>query len=170
MLNFLYSFVFPYINFAIFIGVLIYFGKKPFGVFGKNKEDSYRAQCAEAQATYQKAQLRLKEASQNLSVLEQKLEEFKVDLIQEAKLEQKRVLDENQKTISRLQDESKRLCERYKSEVIAELRQKIWRLSQNEIVQKLNQDDQDKEGALVGQLKTWQVDKKKYPQEAREFS
>ena len=155
MVAFLYAYVFPIINFIMLIWLLVYFGKKPFFLYGKDKKASYEQMSSYSKQKYEDAKKQNTETLEKLKNLDLQLrsieDRWKADAIEE---EQKLAFS-TQQTIKALQEESIRVCEQHKNKAIKEIKSQIWQLAQKEIVNSVKQQRQNKQD-VVGKFSVWQ--------------
>lgn len=100
----------PYINFAILVGILVYFLKKPLGEFLAQKRDAIGKMLKDSEQERDVAMARLKELQARLQSLESDIDLIKKNAEREALAERERLLEE-------ARDEARRILEAAEKEV-----------------------------------------------------
>jgi DNA phosphorothioation-dependent restriction protein DptG len=157
MVTFLYTYVFPIINFAIFIWLLIYFGKKPFFLYGQDKKTAYEEMSLHSKKKYEIASEQHRETLERLGKLDLQLKAIESRWEGESREEEQKIAFSTQQAIKTLQEESKRICEQYKNKTIREIKAQIWKLAQEEVVKNIQQQQKQNKQDVVEQLSVWQA-------------
>lgn len=101
----LYDLVMRIINFAILLGALIYFLRKPAKSFIENSIETIRNLITDAEKTRKTAEAKMKEAEDKLAGLSKEVEELMQHARQEGEAEKARVLTEAEEAVEKLKRE-----------------------------------------------------------------
>ncbi len=119
-----------FINLAIFIGLIVYFVKKPLSDSFKAKREQIRAELIQAEADKQAALAKLTETEAKLAGLEAEKKKVLVRAKDEASAEEKRIAEETEREVSKLRDQAENEISRSTTQAKLNLR----RLSAEETV------------------------------------
>ena len=121
------AFLIQCINFAILVGVLVKFGKKPFKDYLTKRRHSVKERIEEAERL-------LKEASElkaiyvgKLSALEGEIEAFRASAMAEMEKERTKILDEARELASRIREQARLAYEQEMKEAMARVRSRSLR-------------------------------------------
>ena len=110
-LDWLSGVVFPYINFFIFLFVLIKVAKAPLlGILAKRKED-YEAIYKKANQEKKDAEVKLAELNSRMTQLSKEVEEVQSKARDEAKKEAKGIIEEGKRLAENIKLEARRIAE-----------------------------------------------------------
>jgi F-type H+-transporting ATPase subunit b len=101
-----YDLVMRIINFAILVGVLLYFIRKPAVEAIRNSIESVRTMIQEAEVAREEAEARMREAEDRLAGVDKEIEELITHAREEAEVEKERVLADAQSAVEKLKKEA----------------------------------------------------------------
>ncbi len=130
--DFLQSFLFPYINLAIFLFLAIYFGRKPVKAALANRRESYLALLEKANKAKEEAESKHRELDARLKGLDAELQRMRNEVKAAADQEAQAILSSGAALAEHLKREAKRIAdaevtaakEAIRAEILAEVRQK----------------------------------------------
>jgi len=115
----------PFINFAVLVGVLIYFLKKPMSLFLAQRREGFVTMMKEAEAARDAAVARMNELQERLKSLDQDLETIRRNADLEAQAERARLLEEAREEARRIIVEAeKEIANRY-TLAVRELKEQV---------------------------------------------
>ncbi|MCX6126525.1 MAG: hypothetical protein NTV34_17460 [Proteobacteria bacterium] len=107
-IDLLHGIIIPYVNFIIFISVLVYFFRKPLTAMAELRRDKFLQSSKDAAAALQQAQQGLLQKKFNL--IDQELTDFKKQSQALAEEEAQRILHEGEKLATQIAAETKRVA------------------------------------------------------------
>ncbi len=107
----IYDLAMRIINFAILVGVLLYFVRKPAVEGIRNSIESVRTMIQEAETARKEAEARMKEAEDRLAGVDKEIEEIITHAREEAEVEKKRSLTDAEASVEKLKREAKMAIE-----------------------------------------------------------
>ncbi|MDD9950549.1 MAG: ATP synthase F0 subunit B [Zetaproteobacteria bacterium] len=133
--------VYPYINFFIFLAVLIYFARKPLRAVMEQRKVEFQQRRQEAEVAEQKAQALTAELEEQLSGLTERIATLKQEAKVSAEAEASRIIEEGKSHAALLVAEAEREvrgmlldCERtLKAEILQSVREEATRKLQDEM-------------------------------------
>lgn len=136
----------PAINFALLVGLLVYFLRKPVIQFVASRSAQIRTQVEEAAAMKREAEAKLKEFEQKLRDFEKEAKE----LIENARLEgeslKTRIIENAQKTAERMIKDADATVQanvnEFKDQIRRETIEKAIQLAESTIRERLSDEDQ----------------------------
>ena len=102
----LYDLVMRIFNFAILVGVLLYFVRKPAVEAIRNSIESVRKMINDAEAGRKEAEVRMKEAEDRLAGVDREIEEIISNARKEAEVEKERTLSDAEASVEKLKREA----------------------------------------------------------------
>ena len=93
-------------NFAILVGVLVYFARKPIANGIRNSIESVRAMLKEAQESRKDSEARMKEAQEKLAGVDKEISELMAAAHREGEAERKRIMVEAAQALEKLKGEA----------------------------------------------------------------
>ncbi|GBE14836.1 MAG TPA: ATP synthase F0 subunit B [Proteobacteria bacterium] len=103
----IYDLIMRFVNFAILMGILIYFARKPIADGIRGSVESVRKMLNEAEASRQQAEIKMKEAEERLARADQEMDALIKTARQESEMEKERILGEAEEAVERLKKEAK---------------------------------------------------------------
>lgn len=131
-----------FINLAIFVGLLIYLLKKPLSEAFKAKREEIRAELIKAEAEKEAAIATLVETEAKLARLDAEKEEVLIRAKEEADAEEKRIIEETNKEVIKLREQTQNEIARN----IALAKLELKRLSAEETVRRAEEIIKEKIG------------------------
>ncbi|MBM4251023.1 MAG: hypothetical protein FJ146_03555 [Deltaproteobacteria bacterium] len=132
--------ILPYANFAIFLGLAIFFFRKPAKAAAKKRRDQFEKLMAEAAAARDEAVARLNELKQREASIEAELEAIKKASLSSAEQEAAKILDDAEKLAKHLRTEASRIAAAEVAKARAELRREIVETAADSVRDKLKRD------------------------------
>jgi F-type H+-transporting ATPase subunit b len=117
--------LFQCVNFAILVGILVKFGKKPFKDYLKKRHDSVKERIDEAGRLIEEAGKLKAVFEARLSGLESEIEAFRTSAMAQVEKERAKILDEAHGLASRMREQAKRAYEQEMKEAMAKVRQEV---------------------------------------------
>ena len=102
----IYDLVMRIINFAILVGVLLYFVRKPAVEALRNSIESVRTMIQEAETARKEAEARMKEAEDRLAGVDKEIEELITHAREESEVEKERTLADAEASVEKLKKEA----------------------------------------------------------------
>ena len=99
------TFVIPYVNFFIFLGILYYFGRNPLKAAAEKKKVDFEVQAKAAEEARREAEVRMKELDGRLA----RIDKEAADIVEKAKTEAKIAAD-------RIKDDGARIAKHLRAE------------------------------------------------------
>ncbi len=121
----LYDLVMRIINFAILLGALIYFLRKPARSFIENSVEAIRKLIKDAEETRKTAEAKMKEAEEKLAGLSRQVEELMEHAREESETEKARILSEAEKAVEKLKREASQAIQQELKKSQEELRNEV---------------------------------------------
>ena len=109
-IDLLHGIIIPYVNFIIFVSVLVYFFRKPLTAMAELRRDKFLQSSKDAAAALQQAQPGLELLQKKFSSLDQELLEFKKQSQTQAEEDAQRILQEGEKLATQIATETKRVA------------------------------------------------------------
>ena len=103
----IYDLVMRFLNFAILMGILVYFARKPVVEGIKGSIESVRTLINDAETSRKQAEVRMKEAEDRLAAVDQEMEALIQTARTESEVEKKRILEEAEGAVERLKKEAR---------------------------------------------------------------
>jgi len=107
----IYDLVMRILNFAILVGALLYFVRKPAVEAIRNSIESVRKMIQDAEVARKEAEDRMKEAEDRLAGVDKEIEEIIAHAREEAEVEKKRSLTNAEASVEKLKREAKMAIE-----------------------------------------------------------
>lgn len=121
----LYDLVMRIINFAILLGALIYFLRKPARSFIENSVEAIRKLIKDAEETRKTAEAKMKEAEEKFAGLSRQVEELMEHAREESETEKARILSEAEKAVEKLKREASQAIQQELKKSQEELRNEV---------------------------------------------
>jgi F0F1-type ATP synthase membrane subunit b/b' len=100
----------PYFNFAVFLAAAVYLFRKPLAAMAQSKRDNYLKASKAAAAALEEAKNTFAETKSRFDALEDELRSFAAQSEKAAHEESKRLLEDAEKFVRHLRDETSRLA------------------------------------------------------------
>ena len=144
------GFVFPYVNFIIFVFLFMKLFKKPIIEAMSNRRSSYEQLVAEASKAKEEAEAKSKELDAKLAGLSSEIEEIKTKAVAQAKKEADSLINSAEKLADHLKSEAKRVASAEIAAAKTELEKQLLESAKNAVVSKLGSElSADKQKSLV---------------------
>lgn len=144
----IWSWVFKFFNFAVLVGLLIYFVGKPLKGFLKKRHQTVKAQLEETQNALSEAQALRARYQEKMDRLEGEMDAFRKQTMQEAEAEKKKIIDEAMGFAARIREQARLTAEQENKEVARRIKEEISRLTVEQaeklITEKITQSDHDR--------------------------
>ncbi|MDF1536730.1 MAG: ATP synthase F0 subunit B [bacterium] len=102
----IYDLVMRIINFAVLVGALLYFARKPAVEAVRNSIESVRTMIRNAEAARKEAEVRMKEAEDRLAGVDKEIEELIANAREEAEVEKARILSDAEASVEKFKVEA----------------------------------------------------------------
>lgn len=129
--------ILPYANFFIFLGLAIYFFRKPAAAAAAKKRDEYVRLVNEAKKANDAAQARLAELTRRQAQLDSEVRDIQSLAKMTADTESQKILDDANRVAVHLKAEAKRIAAAEVEKAKAELRDEIMRSVRASVVEKV---------------------------------
>lgn len=134
------GFVFPYINTFIFLGLAIYFFRKPAIAAARKKRDEFLRTMNEAKKTYDEANEKLTQLKARHANLAAEIADIKKTSEAAATAETQRIVSDAERLAEHLKEEAKRIAAAEVAKARAELRQEIVETVSSNVVAKISKE------------------------------
>jgi len=121
----LYDLIMRFVNFAILMGALIYFTRKPIVNGIRNSIESVRKMLADAEVSRKEAEAGMKEAEDRLANVDEEVKEIIAHAHEESRVEKERTLEEAREAVEKLKKEAAIAIEQELKKSQATLREEI---------------------------------------------
>lgn len=124
-LDLLKGVILPYANFIIFVGLAIFFMRKPLAGMARKRHDVFQHSLQEAQKAFDEALTRMNDIQARLGQLDKEIDEIRQRAREQAERESKDMIEEARQVAEHLQEEAKRIAEAEVSLAKAALRREV---------------------------------------------
>lgn len=142
------EFIASLINFAILVGLLVYFGRKPIHGFLVARRHAVEEGMAEGTRIKEEAEAKFREYSMRLAQLDSEVNKLRAEISEAADKEKARILEESENRVRRLKQETDRLIEQQiqqlHSDVMREVVDTAVTTAETVLRDKLNTQDQQR--------------------------
>ncbi|MGD0229410.1 MAG: ATP synthase F0 subunit B [Syntrophorhabdales bacterium] len=114
-----------FVNFAILVGVLVYFLRKPLKGFLKNRQYAVKEKIEQAERAIREAEELKKAYQERLSRIEGEIDAFRASVLGEVEKEKKRILDGAHALAGRIGEQARLAYEQEMKEATARIRTEI---------------------------------------------
>lgn len=132
--------IFPYINFAIFLAMLIYFARKPAAAAARKRREDFERVMAEATRAKEAAEARLRELTTRQSQLDAEVKEIQTTTRAVAEAEASKIVADAQRLAEHFKTEARRIAEAEVLRARQDLRQEIVAAVKNSVAQKIKSE------------------------------
>jgi F0F1-type ATP synthase membrane subunit b/b' len=132
--------ILPYANFFIFLGLAIYFFRKPAREGAAKKRTEFLRVMNEAKKSYDDANEKLNQLKNRQANLESEIADLKKTSDLSAKTEADRIISDSERLASHLREEAKRIAAAELSKAKAELRHEIVSAVSSNVTQKITKE------------------------------
>jgi F-type H+-transporting ATPase subunit b len=158
----LQSVVIPYFNFAVFLGVLIYFFRKPLTIMAQTRRDKFLASTKESSEALEKANAEFKQIKERFEALNAELSTFKTESENQARAEAAKIVSEGDRLAAQILSETKKVAEEEIARARRELRDEIVSAAKDKASKQLASSLSDAEkskilSTRISDLKTYRV-------------
>lgn len=138
--NWLSLVIFPYVNFFLFLGVLVYFARKPLNAMTLQKRAEYERVVLEANRAKAEADAKLKAINSRLSNLAAELLSMKNTALAEAEEEANKIVQQGERLAKRLKEDAHRMAQAEVEKAEAILSERILNGVRNSVVTRLKSE------------------------------
>lgn len=139
--NWLTGFWFPYVNFAIFVAVLVFMGRKPIQTMLSKRKREFEEAYHAAEKAQERAEKKLQELNARLAGLDEEIALLKSQAKADAEAEAARIIARGEAMAAHFESEARRLIvgeqqrakAQLEAEVLAEVRKQVSTRLQNEL-------------------------------------
>ena len=144
--NIFTSVIAPYINFFLFLGILVYFSRKPLAALALSKKEAFDNGASEATQRLQKAQAEHKDTTTRLAQLDAEVHQMIENAKAEADAERARQEREGEEAVKRIMADADRVVASELLRAQTELRREVFHLVRSAVTtqvgEELTQSDQ----------------------------
>lgn len=144
--NWITGFWFPYVNFAIFLFIVVKFGKQPIKNMFEEKNKAFQEQLNAANKAKEEAERQLREAKQQLESLANELNRIKEAARVDAEREGQKLSHQGEQIVQQIDKESKRLAhleiQRFKEEMEVKILEGVRKTVLAKLQKELSQEKQ----------------------------
>lgn len=144
----IWSIVLKFVNFGILVALLIKFVGKPLKNFLSNRHKAIKDKIEETQKALEEAEVLRTRYRDKLAKLDDEIEAFKKQAIQEAETEKKKIIDEAVKFAARIREQANITSQQERKEITRKIKEEIARLTVEQaeklVTEKINQSDHEK--------------------------
>ncbi len=156
--HFFVMFVVPFINFFIFLFILIKFARNPLGGMASLKRESFLLDEKKAKDLYDEAQMKKKALSSRKENQKNELAQLKAEFAKSTEEEKARIHAQKIELEKHFQLEIQRIRNAEVAKLVQELKEKVLISARSQVEDSFKKKDQDKQEALVtGKLKVLQA-------------
>jgi F-type H+-transporting ATPase subunit b len=142
------EFIGSVVNFAVLLGILIYFGRKPLGAFLVARRKEVEEGLAEAARLKKEAEAKYKEYSERLEKLDEEIKRMTDAIAEAAQKDKQRIIEEAGARAQRLKQDTERLIEQQMKQLQADVMHEVVdssvKAAESVLRDKLNAEDQQK--------------------------
>ncbi|MDD3845279.1 MAG: ATP synthase F0 subunit B [Syntrophorhabdaceae bacterium] len=143
----IWSLVLKFFNFAVLVGLLIYFVGKPLKSFLAKRHHTVKTQLEETQKALNEAEALRAQYQAKLDRLDGEIEAFRKQTAQEAETEKKKIIDEAMSFAARIREQARLTAAQETKEVARRIKEEISHLTIEQagklITEKITQSDHD---------------------------
>lgn len=144
------QFVVPYLNFLIFLGILVYFARTPLSQLASKRKSTFDAHHKAASEALNQAKQQLDELQNRAKVLSSEVDIMRSRGIQEAQSEAKRIVEDGKKLAQQILEDAKKMRDAEFLQAQAELERQALILVKTAVVKKLETDfNESKDHAFI---------------------
>jgi len=143
----IWSLVLKFFNFAVLVGLLIYFVGKPLKSFLAKRHHTVKTQLEETQKALNEAEALRAQYQAKLDRLDGEIEAFRKQTAQEAETEKNKIIDEAMSFAARIREQARLTAAQETKEVARRIKEEISHLTIEQagklITEKITQSDHD---------------------------
>jgi F-type H+-transporting ATPase subunit b len=132
--------IFPYINFSIFLALLIYFARKPAAEAARKRREDFERLMAEATKAKEVAEERLRELTARQAQLDAEVKEIQTTSRVAAEAEAAKIVADAERLAVHFKAEARRIAEAEVLRARQELRQEIVAAVKDSVTQKIKSE------------------------------
>lgn len=151
------GFVFPYINFGIFLFLAFKLFKKPLLNMMSNQRDEYLRLVKETSKVKEEAEAKAKELHERLSCLEKELHEIRTGAATEAQLRTNQLIEKSETLANHIREEAKRMAQAELARAKENLRVEIIAEAKNQVIKKIEKELDESAQKSLNQQKIAQL-------------
>lgn len=134
------SIVLPYANFLIFLGLAIYFFRKPLNNMAKARRDKFLFAAEESKKIMEETEKIYEDLKRKEATLAQEIEDIKKKSRESAEVEAKEIIASANAVAEHLKKEAVSIAEGIIETAKSEMRQEIMKLTKENVVKKLREE------------------------------
>lgn len=142
------EFIGSVVNFAVLLGILIYFGRKPLGAFLVARRKEVEEGLAEAARVKKEAEAKYKEYSERLEKLDEEIKRMTDAIAEAAQKDKQRIIEEAEARAQRLRQDTERLIDQQMKQLQADVMHEVVdssvKAAESVLRDKLNAEDQQR--------------------------
>ncbi len=152
--HWIYEYVAPYINFLIFLGILVYFSRKPLANFAQNRKASFEAHFKTANDSLHEAQHELEAIQKRFAGLDEEIRVLKAKAKADAEADATKIVNEGKRLAAQILEDAKRMQEGEFLEAKKQLEAEALALAKTTLVERLQKEfDENRDRAFIeGQI------------------
>ena len=144
------EYIVPYLNFLIFLAILIYFARKPLSLLASKRKLAFDAHYKTATDTLNEATKQLDELQKRNKTLDAEIASLKAAALQEAQNEAKRIIEDGKRLANLLIEDAKKMRDAEFFQAQKELEKEALALAKVAVIKKLEKDfDKTKDQKFV---------------------
>ena len=134
------EYVLPYINFAIFLAILVYFSRKPLSEMAKKRKNTFEVRQRLAAESYDLVKQELSDVRKKFEGLDREIANLRVKTLQDAQDEAKNIVEEGKRLAKQILDEAQKIRDGEFNQAQAELEKEITRAARLAVIDRLRSD------------------------------
>ncbi|MBI2603865.1 MAG: hypothetical protein HYW48_12500 [Deltaproteobacteria bacterium] len=143
----------PYLNFLVFVAILVYFAKNPLRELARKRNDSFESFRAKALAAKKEAESRLEDVQRRLENLDAEIENLKKNAIAEAKKEASVIIGKGRLIAQQMLEDAKRSGDAEVLFLRQRLKEEIAKTAKEVLVSRLQSEFTEKQDEIFSSLK-----------------
>ena len=149
-MDFLSHMVFPFINFFIFLALLVWFARKPAYNFATKKADNFLEQKKRAQDIYKQASLDLDEAESRLSSIDLELNKIKEEYQKQIELKTSEIKEKAERQTQQIEKELQWMLDYNVAQAREKIKRELMMKVKEHLINKAQNLSSKEHGALLG--------------------
>lgn len=144
------EYIVPYLNFLIFLAILVYFARKPLALLASKRKIAFDTHYKAASDTLNEAKKQLEELQKRNKTLDSEIESLRAAALLEAQNEARRIIEDGKKLASLLLEDAKKMRDAEYLHAQKELEKEALALAKIAVIKKLEKDfDKTKDQKFV---------------------
>lgn len=143
-------YVVPYLNFFIFLAILVYFARKPLSQAALKRKNSFESHYQSASEALRNAQHQLESLQRRSKALDAEIALMRAKAVSEAESEANKIIEEGKKQAELILQDAKRMRDAEYLQAQSELEREALELAKARLVKKLETDfDASKDRSFI---------------------